>query len=120
RGTRGYSDPALVGRPGPALPRRRRLRRRARPGSARWGRHRAGCAVSRRGGRRPPDVASRRGDPMTTHGYLSLTPPLALAVMEGRKTQTMRPMTPQVPDVSRWQHWTDRDWYTWSPLGIHV
>jgi len=57
---------------------------------------------------------------VTTHGYLSLTPPLALAVMEGRKTQTMRPMTPQVPDVSRWQHWTDRDWYTWSPLGMGV
>lgn len=32
---------------------------------------------------------------ITTHGYLSLTPPLALAVREGRKTQTMRPLTPQ-------------------------
>ena len=57
---------------------------------------------------------------IATHGYLSLTPPLTLAVREGRKTQTMRPMTPQVPDVSRWQHWTDRDWYTWSPLGMGV
>lgn len=56
---------------------------------------------------------------MTTHGYLSLTPPLALAVMEGRKTQTMRPVTRWFyrREPARWEHVEGRRWHIYDHAG---
>lgn len=57
---------------------------------------------------------------MTTQGYLSLTPLLALAVREGRKTQTMRPMLwqPEPLDFEGWEHRGDRTWAALYTAGI--
>lgn len=56
---------------------------------------------------------------ITTHGYLSLTPPLALAVREGRKTQTMRPVTRWFcrREPARWEHVEGRRWHIYDHAG---